>query len=87
MSLRRLYPPVRKHDARRHLRYRGATMHGFRVTQIFAEHLKLRRKATMLEIGRDLWMLGVASALYLNYHLIQVLIEINNLPSVIVFVR
>jgi hypothetical protein len=62
-------------------------MQGFRLTQIFAEHSKLRRKATVLGIGRDLCMLGVASALYLNYHFMQVLIEINNLPSVIVFVR
>jgi hypothetical protein len=86
-SLRRLYPPVRKHDAARHLRYRDTTMHVFRVTQIFAEHLKTRHKTEVLGIGRDLCMLAVASALYLNYHFMQVLIEINNLPSVIVFVR
>jgi hypothetical protein len=62
-------------------------MHGRRLTQIFAEHMGPRHKTTVLGVGRDLCLLAVAAALYLNYHLMQVLIEIDALPSLVVFVR
>jgi hypothetical protein len=69
------------------VRYTERPMQGGRLSQTFAEHTRLRGNTAILGVGRDLCMLAVAAALYLNYHFMQVLIEINNLPSIIVFVQ
>jgi hypothetical protein len=37
--------------------------------------------------GREFCLLAISAMLYLNYHFIEVQIEINALPSLIFFVR
>lgn len=64
-------------------RYRLTSMHDPRLDRVFA----VRRKATVLGVGRDLCLVAVAAVLYLNYHFIQVQIEVYALPSLILFVR
>lgn len=58
-------------------------MHDPRLDRIFA----VQGKPTILGVGRDIWLVAVAAVLYLNYHFIQVQIEVYALPSLILFVR
>jgi hypothetical protein len=46
-----------------------------------------RRGRTLLGVDRDIHMLAVAAALFLNYYFMQVTIEIDSMRSVLVFVR
>jgi hypothetical protein len=59
------------------------SMHDPSLRRIFA----VRRKATVLGVGREFCLLAISAMLYLNYHFIEVQIEINALPSLIFFVR
>ena len=45
------------------------------------------RKATVFGVGREFFLLAMAAIFYLNYHFIDVQIQINTLPSLIFFVR
>jgi hypothetical protein len=63
-----------------------ATMLG-RLTKILAHHTGLREETAILGVGRDLWMLGFGTVLFLSNYWMQVNIEIDHLPSIIVFVR
>ena len=67
---------------RTHARYYLTTIHDPRLARIF----DLRRNATVLGVRRDICLLAVAAWFYLNYHFIQVQIEIYSLPTLIVFV-
>jgi hypothetical protein len=58
-----------------------------RLTRIFAHHTSLREETAILGVGRDVWMLAIGSLLLVSNHLMQVSIEIDHLPSIIVFVR
>jgi hypothetical protein len=58
-------------------------MHDPRLGRIFS----LRRNATLFGLRRDVCLLAVAAVFYLNYHFIEVQIEMNALPSLIFFVR
>jgi hypothetical protein len=58
-----------------------------RLRKALAHHLSLREETAFLEVGRDLWMIAVGTVLILSNYLMQVSIEIDNLPHVIVFVR
>jgi hypothetical protein len=46
---------------------------------------KPRRERTILGIAREVFMLAVLAAVYLNYYFMQVMIEIDSLPKMIVF--
>ena len=48
---------------------------------------RLRRNATILGVRRDVCLLVLAAAFYLNYHFIEVQIRVSALPSLIFFVR
>jgi hypothetical protein len=54
-----------------------------RLGRIFS----VRRKATVLGVGREFFLLAIAALSYLNYQSIDVQIQINALPSLIFFVR
>lgn len=58
-----------------------------RLTTILAHHTRLRDETAIVGVGRDLWLLAVGTALFLSNHLMQVNIEISQLPSIIVFVH
>jgi hypothetical protein len=58
-------------------------MHDPRLGAIF----RLQRNATVLGVRRDICLLGVAATFYLYYHFIEVQIEINALPSLIVLIH
>lgn len=64
-------------------RYSLTSMHDPRLGRIFSG----RRKATVFGVGREFFLLSVAALFYLNYHFIEVQIQINELPSLIFFVR
>lgn len=64
-------------------RYRFTSMHDPRLDRIFA----VQSKPTVLGVGRDICLVAVAAVLYLNYHFIQVQIEVYALPSLILFIR
>ena len=59
------------------------TLHDPRLGRIF----KQRRNATFLGVRRDICLLAVAAAFYLQLQSINVQIEIDALPSLVVFVR
>ena len=46
-----------------------------------------RSRPTLVGIHRDIHMLAVAAALFLNYYFMHVRIEIDSMRSVLVFVR
>jgi len=51
------------------------------------KHLeKRRRERTFLGVGREIYMFAVLVALYLNYYFMQVIVEIDSLPSIVVFI-
>lgn len=58
-------------------------MHDPRLDRIFA----VQSKPTVFGVGRDICLVAVAAVLYLNYHFIQVQIEVYALPSLILFIR
>jgi hypothetical protein len=63
-------------------RHRLTSMDDPRLARIFA----VQRKATVFGVGRDICLLAISVVFYLNYHFIEVQIEINALPSLIFFV-
>jgi hypothetical protein len=46
---------------------------------------KPRRERTVLGIAREVYMLAVLAAAYLNYYFMQVMLEIDSLPRLVVF--
>jgi hypothetical protein len=46
---------------------------------------KPRREGTLFGVSRDVYMLGLLAASYLNYYFMQVLLEIETLPRLLVF--
>ena len=46
---------------------------------------KPRRERTVLGIAREVYMLAVLAAAYLNYYFMQVMLEIDSLPGLVVF--
>jgi hypothetical protein len=65
------------------VRHRLTSTHDPRLGRIFS----VRRKATVLGVGREFFLIAMAAVFYLNYHFIEVQIQINALPSLIFFVR
>jgi hypothetical protein len=45
-----------------------------------------RRERTMLGVAREIYMFAVMAAAYGNYYFMQVMVEMDSLPSVVVFV-
>lgn len=46
---------------------------------------KPRRERTFLGIAREVYMLVVLAAAYLNYYFMQVMLEIDSMPRMVVF--
>jgi hypothetical protein len=46
---------------------------------------KPRRERTILGIGREIYMLAILAAAYLNYYFMQVMLEIDSLPRLVLF--
>ena len=46
---------------------------------------KQTRERTLLGISREIYMLGVLAAVYLNYYYMQVMLEIDSLPRMVLF--
>jgi hypothetical protein len=61
-------------------------MLGRRLRGILDQHVSLRDQTAILGVGRDLWMTAIGSVAYLSNYLMQVKIEIDHLPYIIVFV-
>ena len=47
--------------------------------------VKPRRERTLLGIAREIYMLAVLAAAYLNYYFLQVMLEIDSLHRLVVF--
>jgi hypothetical protein len=57
------------------------------LRKIVAHHISLRKETAILEVGRDLWMTSIGTVLVMSNYLMQVSIEIDHLPHIIVFVH
>jgi hypothetical protein len=68
------------------VRYSRRVMLGRRLRKILDQHVSLRDQTAILGVGRDLWMTAIGSVAYLSNYLMQVKIEIDHLPYIIVFV-
>jgi hypothetical protein len=57
------------------------------LRKILAHHIRLREETAILEVGRDLWMIAVGTVAFVSNYWMQVSIEIDHLPHIIVFVH
>jgi hypothetical protein len=57
-----------------------------RLKTILAHHIGLREETAVLGVGRDLWMIALGTVVFMTNYLMQVKIEIDHLPYIIVFV-
>jgi hypothetical protein len=42
-------------------------------------------RTVIFGVGREIYLLGALAAVYLNYYFMQVMLEIDSLPSLVVF--
>jgi hypothetical protein len=57
------------------------------LRKILAHHSSLREETAILQVGRDLWMIAAGTVFGMSNYWMQVSIEIDLLPHIIVFVR
>ena len=57
------------------------------VPQASAEPLPAKRfgQSVIFGVAREIYMLGMLAAAYLNYYFMQVMLEIDSLPTMVVF--